>query len=495
MHQDQPPSNLSHSKLWKFNQTRAAIFVELTLLALAGFIAWSFWSIWCPEGVEVCLGQGGIAPAHYLFLALLRPFVLTPHAFGTYLAARSFSEFDAIVLSAIASTLSAIPVYFLCYLVGKNLAVPWMSHNLPRTLRLIHSQDYKFIFATRLIPIFPFDIISCLAGVFNLNLKRFLIFTFLGILPECIFLTLMSSPKVSFLGMTINALGLIAGLVLAPFFVMEWQSRKKGKSLIATFRAAYKEILEEARMTNQIVKRHSLDPKKTPVLLLYGFFSSRRALHLLEKQLVAAGFDVLSFNLGGMFGTFFTHGVAETAEFIDFKIKRQMERHGFNKIHVVAHSKGTLVAYWWLLKLGGSKYCDKAIMMASPCAGSYYTYLAIVTPLAFFWRDMWQMRPGSSFLKLLQDSEIPNNLKIWSLYSEADRLARGSLGVFRPKTGKENITVLPMHEYSHFDFILKRGPIREVVKILTDDPSERDQLIDNEGTSLSQIIGENEDIA
>jgi uncharacterized membrane protein YdjX (TVP38/TMEM64 family)/pimeloyl-ACP methyl ester carboxylesterase len=480
---------------WRFNQTRAAVMMELGLLSLAGIFVWSFWTFWCPEGVEACVGNGKIAPAHYLFLAVIRPFVLTPHVFGTYLAARSFSEFDAIVLSAIASTLSSIPVYYLCYLVGQNLVVPWMSHNLPRTLKMIKSQDYKFIFAARLMPLFPFDLVSGLAGVFTLNFKRFLVFSFVGILPECIFVTLMSSPKVTVLGFTMNSIGLTAGLILTPLLVLEWHSRKRGRSLFATVKSAFHEIREEALMTNQIVKRHSIDGNKTPVLLLYGFFSSRRSLLLLEKQLVAAGFDVLSFNMGGMFGTFFTQGVAEAAAFVDVKLKRQMKRHGFNKVHIVAHSKGSLVAYWWLLKLGGSQYCDRMIAMASPCSGSYYTYLALVTPLGFFWRDMWQMRPGSSFLRVLQDVEIPKSLKIWSFYSDADHFARGAAGVFAPRAGIEQLTVVGMHEYSHFDFILKRGPIREVVRILKGEEIAAVRDEDIEGTTLAQINGEEDSAA
>lgn len=475
---------------WNFNQFRAATIMELGLVCIALGVAWSFWTVWCPEGVEACIGDNGIAPAHFLLLSLIRPFVLTPHVFGTYLAAQSFSEGHAIILSVLASTLSAIPVYGLSYWAGKTLVVPWMSSNLPSTLKFIKTQDYKIIFAARLIPIFPFDIVSALSGAFTLNFRRFVVYTFLGILPECIFLTLMSSPSVTVLGMTVNALGLVAGLILLPLLAMEWQSRKKGRNLWTNMKAAYDEIMKEARLNNQIVKRNKIDPTKTPVLLLYGFFSSRRSLALIERQLVAAGFDVLTFNLGGMFGTFFTQSVTESAAFIDYKMKRQIDRHGIKKVHVVAHSKGTLVAYWWLMKLGGSKYCDKLIAMASPCGGSYYTYLALATPLGFFWRDMWQMRPGSSFLKLIQELEVPTNLKIWSFYSDKDDIARGSKGLFRPEKGAENITVVGMHDYNHFDFIMKRGVTKEIIQILKDEPLSESILAEEAGTSLSELNGD-----
>jgi uncharacterized membrane protein YdjX (TVP38/TMEM64 family) len=511
-HQSNPPSSLSSNsidralsmheislsqdeKKSRQNQFRAALIVELSILVAIVSFVWAFWSIWCPLGLSNCVGETKLAPAHFLFLSVLRPFIFTPHSFGTYLAAHSFSEGHAILLSLLASILSAATVYGSTYLIGKNMVIPWMTHNLPKTLRFIRTQDYKLVLAARLIPFFPYDIVSALAGVFNLRFKRFLVYTAIGILPECVFLTFMASPKVSFHGFTFNLIALVAFTILTPLIYFEWQSRKAGKSMLSTLKAAYQEILLEAKINNQIVKRNKIDPTKTPVLLLYGFFSSRRTLNVLERQLVSAGYDVLSFDLGGMFGTFFTHGIEESAAYIDYKIKRQMERHSFKKVKIVAHSKGTLVAYWWLLKMGGSRYCDRVVAMASPCSGSYYVYLALVTPLAFFWRDMWQMRPGSSFLRGLAQCSLPENLKIWAMYSDNDHIARGELGIIKPVSGAEQIQRIPFHECSHFDFIMRRSSINEVIRILAaDDQAHQNlpkstELSEEVGTSLSDLVG------
>ncbi len=480
-----------HRLLFTFNHIRAALIIEFTILTIAGFVSWSFWHNWCPSGVEQCIGTTTLAPAHYLALSFVRPLLLTPHVFATYVAARTFNEELAILLAAIGSTLSTIPVYGLMFILGRTMVVPWMSRNLPSTLRFIRTQDYKLIFAARLIPVFPFDLVSFFAGAFNLKPARVLFFTFVGILPECIFLVYMSSPKVTLLGWTVNAIGLTAGLILAPLLVFEWYSRKQGRSMVSMLTAAYKEIMAEATLNNQIVRRNkTIDPNRTPVLLVYGFFSSQRSLNVLERQLVAAGFDVFSFNLGGLFGTFFTQGIMESANFIDYKLKRQMDRHGFKKIHIVAHSKGTLVSLWWLLKLGGSKYCDKLIAMAPPCGGSPYTYLALITPLAFFWRDIWQMRPGSSFLKYLRDSDVPDNLKIHILYSDSDSVSRGRLGIFVPRSGHKNITSIAMNDLNHFDFIIRREPIKEVIKILSGTQETAHLLDVEELTPLDKLSGD-----
>jgi hypothetical protein len=142
-----------------------------------------------------------------------------------------------------------------------------MASNLPQTLRLMKSQDHKIVFATRLIPLFPFDIMSILFGAFTFRRRSVFLATFLGVMPSTVFLTLMSQPDVTVLGRTMNAIGLIAGLILAPLLISEYLSRKRGKSLWATVKAAYEEILTEARLNNQIVKRNKqINPDGTPIL-------------------------------------------------------------------------------------------------------------------------------------------------------------------------------------------------------------------------------------
>src|SRR5690606_31629256 len=254
--------------------------------------------------------------------------------------------------------------------------------------------------------------------------------------------------------------------IITPLLIMEWIGRGRGTGLWQLMGNMYREILYEVRANNDIVKRHQFDKDKTPVLLLYGFFSSRRTVTVLERMLTARGFQVMSFNLGGLLGTFFTRGILETASFIDYKIKRQFERHGFKKIHIVAHSKGGLVALWWVLKLGGSQYCDRIVTIGTPFRGSSLVYLALITPLGFFWRDVWQMRPRSMFLKSLHDVTIPEDVHIYCLHSERDKVASGKQGVFQPRIPSANIHPVPMHHLSHFEFLYRRDVGDTIAHIL-----------------------------
>lgn len=447
---------------------------------MASLIAYGFWNNVCGDTLASCVADGPVlGPVSFLLISIFRPFVFTPVAFVAVLGGKVFGPVLGAFLTALGSLGACVIVYGIAKLAGKRLAKPWLRSNLPATLTFIRSQDYKVVLATRLIPIIPFDLMSLLFGALDFRIKSVMFASFFGVLPEAYMYAKLVDPNESLIASTVTTLGVLAVCVIVPLIIFEWIGRGRGTGLWQLFKNMNREILYEVRANNDIVKRHQFDKEKTPVLLLYGFFSSRRAVTVLERMLTARGFQVMSFNLGGLLGTFFTRGILETATFIDYKIKRQIERHGFTKIHIVCHSKGGLVALWWALKLGGSQYCDRIITIGTPFRGSRLTYLALVTPLGLFWRDVWQMRPGSMFLKSLHDVHIPEHMKIYCLHSERDRIATGHKGIFVPRHPSPNIHPVAMHHLSHFEFLYRRDVGDTIAQILrngTDQDSKKQEL-------------------
>jgi|GEM_PF-774742 len=451
------------------SQLRTVLLVEVALVAAVSIVAFMFWTSICTDSLKSCLAEGeAIGPSAFLLLSILRPFVFTPHMFLSAMAGQSFGPIWGTLLAATGGTISAVLLHLAGRYLGKRLVKPWLTANLPATWKFLRSQDYKIALAVRIVPIVPFDISSLVFGVLDFRIWRTAVVTFIGSLPEIYVVAQLNNPTQSIMKSAVEGVLVFGVAVILPLLVLEFASRKKGMSLWRRAVAMQREILSEARLNNDIVKRQIFDPQKTPVLLLYGFFSSRRALTVLEKLLVARGHQVLSFNLGGLLGTFFTKSVLDTAAFIDYKIKRQIERHGFKKFHVVAHSKGGLVGLWWVLKLGGSLYCDKIITMGTPFSGTRWTYLALITPLGFFWRDMWQMRPGSSFLRYLKAADIPENVSIHCLHSVRDNIARGEKGLFKPRKHSERVLSVPMDKVSHFEFLYRRDVADRLSEILGD---------------------------
>lgn len=444
-------------------QFRTVLFIETILLAGIGILGFSYWNFICDGSLDGCLSEGKFSSVYFLMLALLRPIFFSPIMLTAMMAGGNFGPVLGTVLATIGTALSALLFYYPGHYIGKKLVRPWLSTNLPNTWRLIRSQDYKLIFITRWVPIFPFDFFSFLFGIADFHARRVFIFSLLGIIPEVFLFASLASASKGVITNTFLQLTLFTFLTVLPLLVYEYTYRKKGTSLWIRLKRVYYEIFYEVQVNNEIKKRNEFDQNKVPVILIYGFFSSRRTLSVMERLLSLRGYQVMTFNLGGVLGVFFTRGIKETAMFIDRKIRRQIQRHDFDHIYLIGHSKGGLVALWWVLKLGGHRYCKHVITMGTPFKGSRLAYLALFTPLGFFWKDVWQMRPGSYFLKNLHDTPPVEGLTIYNIYSNKDAVAKGTNGVFDHSS---KVVSIPMHTMAHFEFLYKRSVADTLVKIL-----------------------------
>ncbi len=470
-------------RVYNYNrQVKAVTLIHIVIFSFMFSVAFSFWGMMCGITWKSCLtNYETVSPIWFFILSAIRPLVFTPTFILELIAGDTFGYFWGTLYAVIGNVLSALVIYFPSKYLGRKMVTPFLATNLPQTWRLIRTQDYKVILALRLIPVFPFDISTFASGLLDFRLKSLLWTTFIGMIPESfLFVNISKNTNASLIGESFKTLFFLSIVVVTVLMLYEFLSRKKGSGLWQRFLRTYNEIQDEVKANNEINKRYEFKSDRTPVLLLYGFFSSRRTLTILERQLNQQGHPVLTFNLGGVLGVFFTRGILDTARYVNLKIKRQFRRHGFKKIIIVAHSKGGLVGLWWVLKLGGYKYCDLVITMATPFRGSNASYLALVTPLGFFWRDVWQMRPGSSFLRNIRDSIIPENLNIYCFYSDRDKVAVGTSGLFRTKVKTDKIHPMFMPGIAHFEFLMRRDvtqKIDEIIRRHIKEPSSESQNV------------------
>src|SRR3954447_3603723 len=98
------------------------------------------------------------------------------------------------------------------------------------------------------------------------------------------------------------------------------------------------------RHGNNVVRRTNFTACPRPVLLLYGFMSTRRTFEVLERRLRRDNFCVFSINLGGLFDAFNTKGIDECAEKVRDKIERLISRFPeMGPLSIIGHSKGWLI--------------------------------------------------------------------------------------------------------------------------------------------------------
>jgi alpha-beta hydrolase superfamily lysophospholipase len=192
-------------------------------------------------------------------------------------------------------------------------------------------------------------------------------------------------------------------------------------TLLDEARRATAEVLDVASR-NRVERRTDLDGHPRPVLLLHGFFSTRRTLDVLEARLRRDGYGVFTLNLGGLRRAYNTRGIDDLADYVRAKVERVYARHpGMGPLTIVGHSKGGLVAAYYVKKLGGWRRARAVVMLGTPFHGTPMAWLGL--PAALLAPSLPQLLPGSSFLARLHAGHWPPQVSLTSIWSRRDRLA------------------------------------------------------------------------
>ncbi len=156
------------------------------------------------------------------------------------------------------------------------------------------------------------------------------------------------------------------------------------------------------RHGNEVVRRTDFTDCPRPVLLLYGFMSTRRTFEVLEHRLRRDHYCVWSINLGGLFDAFNTFGIDVLAEKVREKVERLYARFpNMGPMSIIGHSMGGLIGRYYVKRLGGDQRVKNLITLGTPHNGSPTAYLGIVTH-GLLSKSVWQMTPMSPFIRRLK---------------------------------------------------------------------------------------------
>jgi pimeloyl-ACP methyl ester carboxylesterase len=196
-----------------------------------------------------------------------------------------------------------------------------------------------------------------------------------------------------------------------------------------------------------------LPDEGAPVLLLQGFFCTRRSLEPLELRLRRDGYRVFSLDLGGLAGRFNTRRIDELARFVRGQVERLYARNpGLAPLTVIGHSKGGLVASWWVKRLGGHARVRTVITLGTPHRGTRIAWAGIL--LAWLLPSLVQMLPGSDFLRRLREGAWPAHVALVSLFSRRDRITPWPSALIESRTAQgRNVEV----DAGHSDYLLKKS--------------------------------------
>ena len=134
--------------------------------------------------------------------------------------------------AALGTTLSAIFLFFLGHLLGKNIVSRFSGGLINRVNQRLSKTGLVAVIAFRVIPVAPFSLINLVAGVSAISLRDFFLGTLIGIIPGIVAIALVADrlseslrqPDMSsFTALFVAVLVLGAGLV----GLRKWLKHKK----------------------------------------------------------------------------------------------------------------------------------------------------------------------------------------------------------------------------------------------------------------------------
>ncbi len=157
---------------------------------------------------------GVLAPIIYMLIYIVAPALFLPGLPLTIAGGILFGPFWGVVYSITSATIGAC----VAFLISRYIARDWISSKLksPKWERLdqgVEHHGWKVVAFTRLIPIFPFNLLNYAFGLTKIKFMHYAVTTFICMLPACIAFIVFSSSLLDVLKGKISP-AFIAGLLL-----------------------------------------------------------------------------------------------------------------------------------------------------------------------------------------------------------------------------------------------------------------------------------------
>jgi triacylglycerol esterase/lipase EstA (alpha/beta hydrolase family) len=193
---------------------------------------------------------------------------------------------------------------------------------------------------------------------------------------------------------------------------------------------------------------------RIPVVLVHGLIDNRSIFAVMRRSLRRRGFSqVCSWNYSP-----FSSDVARCAADLGAHIERVCEQTGHERVHVVGHSLGGLIARYHLQRQGGHRRIESLVTLGSPHQGSVLAHV-VPTPL------IRQLRPGSPVLHELAEPMPDCRTSVTAIYSDLDQivLPTNSGRCEHPDLRARNVLVRGV---GHMSLPIHRGVVDEVAATL-----------------------------
>lgn len=197
---------------------RFAVLI-LAVIAAAAAAAITFADRLSLQQVKALIDSfGGMAPAVFVLLCVLRGLVLLPCGLLSALGGMLFGPLIGTGMTLVGLTAGSVITFYLARILGTNWAQRILKHRYDKYEGYVSKNAFWKILLMRVMPVLPFDAVSCIAGISRAGVIEYIFATLAGSLPG-VFIYVFFGDSVRNLSIKRMAFSfaIIAILAVSPF--------------------------------------------------------------------------------------------------------------------------------------------------------------------------------------------------------------------------------------------------------------------------------------
>jgi triacylglycerol lipase len=212
---------------------------------------------------------------------------------------------------------------------------------------------------------------------------------------------LVDVPKVA-IGVGIEAAWVAAHFVMYPFGLLSGPAA----------RTIRRHNLGGLSPAQRGLVHHGVATAETPILLVHGIVDNHSIFTLLRRALRRRGFaTVSSFDYGLL-----TRDIPAAAQLLGEAIEKLAADSGYERVHVVGHSLGGLIARYYVQRLGGDARVHTLVTLGTPHQGTELARPLRMLPL------LDQLSPESRLIRELAEPAAGCTTRFVVFYSDIDHM-------------------------------------------------------------------------
>jgi triacylglycerol lipase len=157
---------------------------------------------------------------------------------------------------------------------------------------------------------------------------------------------------------------------------------------------------------------HGVATAETPILLVHGIGDNHSIFTLLHRALRRRGFATVSSYDYGLL----TRDIRAAAQLLGDAIDRLAANTGYERIHVIGHSLGGLIARYYVQRLGGDARVHTLVTLGTPHQGTELARPLRMLPL------LDQLTPESRLIRELAEPALGCRTRFLAFHSDIDHM-------------------------------------------------------------------------